>query len=346
MKKFTLVFAVLFMSLTAFPVQAQEEQDSARVKIERLEQQKEKIIAEEKEALKKEVEAINSRLEKKEIDWEEAEKLKSETAKKHALNIKNRVGIIENQIALLKREEHEVEWEWDADEDYDRGDDDDEDHWRKSHYSRTMTHLVVAAGFNNAITDKQALDDSDFEAGGSRFFEIGLAWKTRVFENSNWLRFRYGVSFQFNGLKPTKNRYYVDNGELSELVEYPVDLDKSKFRTDNLVFPVHFEFGPSKKIESDRSVWYSTANYLKIGIGGYAGFNIGERQKLKFEENGENVKKKLKGDYNTNDFVYGLSGYLGWGGTALYLKYDLQPLFDDPNPELHNVSVGLKFDIL
>ncbi len=53
---------------------------------------------------------------------------------------------------------------------------------------------------------------------------------------------------------------------------------------DNLVFPVHFEFGPSKKVESPRSVWFSTHNKFKIGLGGYAGVNLGERQKLKYED--------------------------------------------------------------
>ena len=343
MKKITLLFAILITTLTGSPLQAQVEQDSTATKIEKLEKQKEKIIAEEKEALKIEVEAINLRLDNKEIDWEQAEKLKGEAAKKHALNIRNRVGIIDNQIALLKRDENEMEWEWESDEEV--GEDDHDDDWRKSRYSRTSTHLVLAAGFNNALTEGQSINDSDFKAGGSRFFEIGIAWKTRVFENSNWLRLRYGVSFQFNGLKPTDNRYFVDNNGMTELEEYPLDLDKSKFRTDNLVFPVHFEFGPSRKIETDRSIWYSTANRLKIGLGGYAGINIGERQKLKFKEDGEDVKKKLKGDYNTNDFVYGLSGYMGWGSTGLYVKYDLQPLFKSPNPELHNVSIGLRFDL-
>ncbi|HSJ11502.1 MAG TPA: hypothetical protein VK916_02385, partial [Gillisia sp.] len=180
---------------------------------------------------------------------------------------------------------------------------------------------------------------------GSRFFEIGMAWRTRVFENSNWLRLRYGVSFQFNGLKPTDNRIFIEDGENIYLQEYPIELDKSKFRMDNLVVPVHFEFGPSRRVDTDSKTWFSTANKLKIGLGGFAGFNIGERQKLKYEENGEKVKRKLKGDHNTNDLIYGLSGYLGWGGTALYVKYDLNPIFKSPNPELHNISVGLRFDV-
>src|SRR5690606_1189251 len=179
----------------------------------------------------------------------------------------------------------------------------------------------------------------------SRFFEIGLAWRTRVFENSNFLRLRYGFSFQFNGLKPTDNRYFVEDGDLISLETYPLDLKKSKFRMDNLVFPLHFEFGPSRRVDTDKRTWFSTANKLKIGVGGFAGFNIGERQKIKYDENGENVKRKLKSDHNTNDLVYGLSGYLGWGSSALYVKYDLNPIFQSPNPELHNISVGLRFDI-
>lgn len=347
MKKVTFYILFILFSFNVAPIQGQEETPAQ--KVEQLEKQKEKIIAEEKAALKKEVERINLRLENKEIDWEQAEKLKSDAAKKHASNIRNRVAIIDNQIALLKRGNDESDWDsdWDNDNDNDWDDDDDQDdEWfNKSRYSRTSTNLILAVGFNNALAEDQSVNDSDFKAAGSRFFEIGLAWRTRVFEKTNFLRLIYGFSFQFNGLKPTENRYFVENEDLTELEEYPLELDKSKFRVDNLVFPVHFEFGPSKKIETDRSVWFSTKDRFKIGLGGYAGVNIGERQKLKFTQDGEDVKQKLKGDYNTNDFVYGLSGYLGWGGTSLYAKYDLNPIFQDPNPELHNISVGLRFDL-
>lgn len=338
MKKVTFLVLLMFMSFAVEPAFAQEKTN--REKIEQLQKQKEQIVAEEKEALKREVEAINRRAEAKEIDWEEAEKLKSEAAKKHAMNIQNRVAIIDNQIALLKREEGAEDFEWEEEKE----DEEEEYHLFKDHYSRTSTHLVVAVGFNNALTEDQSINDSDFKVGGSRFFEIGIAWRTRVFDHSNFLRLRYGFSFQFNGLKPTDNRFFVEDGDITRLEEYPLDLDKSKFRMDNLVFPVHFEFGPSKKVETPRSVWFSTHNKLKVGLGGYAGVNIGERQKLKYEEDGEDVKQKLKGDYNTNEFIYGLSGYIGWGGTSLYVKYDLNPIFQDPNPELHNFSVGLRFD--
>lgn len=343
MRNITFYLCLFVFSLSVNPLLAQEK--TYFEKVEELERQKEEIIKEEKEALKKEVENINQRLESKKITKEEAEQLKEEAAKKHALNIENRIAIIDNKIALLSRNEDS--------EDGQDGEDGDSNvifKWgsekRERQYDRrTTTDLVMAVGFNNALQEGQDLNDSDFKVAGSRFFELGIAWKTRVFQNTNWLRFKYGVSFQFNGLKPTENRYFVTDGDETVLVENEFDLDKSKYRMDNLVVPLHFEFGPSRKQESERSVRYYTNNKLKIGVGGYAGFNLGDRQKLKYEDDGESVKRKLKGDYNTNEFIYGLSGYIGWGGTAAYVKYDLNSIFKEPNPEMHNISVGLRFDM-
>lgn len=339
MRTITIILSLMIFTYAIPNVQAQEESKAERT--ERIAQQKEQIIAEERAELKKTVESINLRLEKKEVTKEEADILKEAAAKKHALNIENRIAILENELAWETRNT-----DWNEEDDF-KTEQDDKDNKHRDVYSRTSTHLVMAAGFNNVIEGGEDLDlnNSDFKLAGSRFFEIGIAWRTRVFENSNWLRFKYGFSFQFNGLKPTNNRIFVEEGDLTTLEEYPIDLKKSKFRMDNLVFPVHFEFGPSKRVDTDSQTWFSTANKLKIGVGGFAGFNIGERQKLKYEENGDNVKRKLKGDYNTNDLVYGLSAYMGWGDTGLYVKYDLNPIFQEPNEELNNISVGLRFDL-
>ena len=68
-----------------------------------LEQKKEAVILEEKEALKDEVIEINRRFNKDEISSEEAKKLKEEASEIHALNIENRVAILENEAALSAR---------------------------------------------------------------------------------------------------------------------------------------------------------------------------------------------------------------------------------------------------
>ncbi len=351
----TLCTALTLFLLATVYSQAQETDHDTQASVEQLTSLKEKIIEEEKDALKWDVENINARFQNESITEEEAEALKQNAAEKHALNIENRLAIIDNKIALLNRN---GKMEEDGNEGFvlrigSSGKNNENDKVlyigpknKKRKYDRkTTSDLVFAFGLNNVITDGESLQDSDFKVAGSRFAELGWAWKTRVFENTNWLRFKYGVSFQFNSLKPTDNRYYVDTGSQTELQEYPLDLDKSKFRMDNLVIPIHFEFGPSTKEEHDDYFRYSTENKIKIGIGGYAGINLGARQKLKFEEDGEDKKLKLKSNYNTNNFIYGLSAYIGWHGTALYAKYDLNTIFKDSPIEQRNVSLGLRFDM-
>ncbi len=351
MKLKTITIGILLW-LTAITLGVAQETSTA---LETLLQAKEQVIQEEKDALKIEVEAINRRLENKEITAETAEILKQAAAEKRALNIENKVAIIDNKIALFERN---GTLEQDGDTvgfKITIGDEDDENHRiinigpdreREVVYDRrTTSDLVFAVGLNNTIGEDQSLDDSPFSVGGSRFAELGIAWKTRVFDHSNWLRLKYGFSFQFNGLKATDNQYLVDTGAQTELQTFPLDLKKSKFRMDNLVVPVHFEFGPSKKIEKENYFRYSTYNKFRIGLGGYAGLNIGTRQKLKYDSDEGRIKEKVKANFNTNNLIYGLSGYIGWGEASLYVKYDLNSVFKDNPTELHNVSLGLRFDM-
>lgn len=325
-------------------------------KIEELKKNKENIKDEEKSFLKIEVEAINLRLDNGEITNEEAEKLKKEAAQKRALNIENRMTIVANKIKLLQRNEegYTVVNEDEIDKvGFSIGEEgsfagfniNGKKNKPKKYDLRTTSDLVIAFGLNNAIIEGENLDDSPYKFGGSRFFEIGWAWKTRVFKNSNFLRFKYGYSFQINGLKPDGNRFFVDQGGQTVLQEFSENLKKSKLSISNLVFPVHFEFGPSKRIDRDSYYRYSTDNKFKIGIGGYGGFNIGARQKLKYELDGDRFKDKQKGGFNTTNLVYGLSGYLAFDDVALYVKYDLSPIFKDQLVDQNNISIGVRFDM-
>ena len=353
--KIVLVVLVSVLSLNQTLAQTTTEPTNS-AKIEALKAQKEQIKVEERELLKAEVEAINKRVEKGEISPEEAEELKKEAAQKRALNIENRIAIIDNKIALLKRNAEEVDFEDDdgyiiriggnreVNENFFFFGKRQNDKPRR-YDRRTTSDLVLAFGLNNALIDGQSLDDSPYKVGGSRFFEIGWAWKTRVFNNSNWLRFKYGYSFMINGLKPKGNMVFVQDGDETYLEEFEYDLSKSKLTITNLVFPVHFEIGPSRRIDRENYFRYSTRNKFKLGIGGYAGFNIGTRQKLKYTADGEKVKDKIKRDYNTTSLVYGLSGYLAFDDTAIYIKYDMSPIFKDQAIDQNNISIGLRFDM-
>lgn len=289
----------------------------------------------------------------------QGQSLKEEVAEKHPRNSDNRVAIFENEDSLMERNsEEEVEKHqrktlritWGNDKSCEKekevfADSVTDKNKRILYDRRTTSGPMLAFGLNNVITEGSSLDDSDFKVAGSRFFEIGWVWKTRIIKNSNFLRIKYGLSFQFNGLKPTDNRIFVDTGEQTELESYPLHLDKSKFRMDHLVVPVHFEFGPSHKTEYKDHFRYSAYDAFKVGIGGYAGINLGTMQKLKFTEDGEKQKHKMKSNYNTQNFVYGVSAYIGWGSGSVYAKYNLNPIFKDNAVEQRNISLGLRIDL-
>ncbi len=352
-KYLTIIVLILFVQLLCA-----QETTINEDQIKSLEEKKEMVRSEEKDQLKAEVEAINIRLENGELTTDEAEELKKEYAEKRALNIENRIAIIDNKIELLERnEEGDVELDVSSDGYYLRigsGEDTkdefiyfgkrDQDKPRK-YDRRTTSDMVFAIGFNNALIDGEKLDDSPYELAGSGFVELGWAWKTRLLNNSNALRLKYGFSVTWNKLDIKDNNYFVnDNGDIS-LEPFPNNLKKAKFRTTNLIFPVHLEFGPSKKIERETYFRYSTRNQFKVGLGAYGGFNLGTLQKLKYELDGRDVKDKFKGGLNTTDLVYGLSGYIAFDDVALYVKYDLSPIFKDQSIDQNNISLGLRFDM-
>ncbi|WP_458627696.1 hypothetical protein [Winogradskyella sp. PC D3.3] len=355
----SLVIALIFTTLQGQEVKIDSTQTSTnQLKINALNELKTNIENEEREFLKAEIAVINRRLDEGDITAAEAEKLKKEAAKNRALNIENRLAIIDNKIALLERNEDNYNVE-DGEGDglvlRIGGSEEEKESFiyfgeksndkPRKYDRRTTTNVVFALGFNNALIEGQSLDDSPYKIGRSDFFELGYAWKTRIFENTNFWRLKYGFSFQWNKFEMKDNNYLVNtDGEIA-LQEFPLDLTKAKFRTTNLVFPVHIEFGPSKKIEKKDYFRYSTYKKLKVGLGGYAGLNIGNMQKLRYKEDGNKVKNKQRDGFEVSEFVYGLSGYVALGDIALYVKYDLNPIFKNQAIDQNNISVGLRFDM-
>lgn len=355
MQNFTklLIFIALLFSATL--LEAQESDQDNKERIETLKTYKKQVQKEERELLKAQVELISKQLESGKITESEAERLKSEAATKHAKNIENRVAILDNKIELLERNEDATASDFDDSSISIRfGKDDDDDRSvfigktrrkPRRYDRRTTSDLVFAIGFNNAIIEGEKLDDSPYKIGGSGFVELGWAWKTRLLNNSNAIRLKYGFSFQWNKLNIKDNMYFVNTDGNITLEEFPVNVKVSKFRMTNLVFPVHFEFGPSRKIERRNYIRYSTKRQIKIGVGGYGGFNIGTLMKVKYNENGQCIKDKRRGGYNTADLVYGLSGYLAINSVGVYVKYDLSPIFKNQAVQQNNISLGIRFDM-
>jgi len=356
-----IVLTVLCLILSS--LQAQEiKTDTTKVnlayrtngfKIDQLVQLKKTVKTEEREFLKEEVESINQRLDNNGISKDQADMLKKQAAEKRAQNIENRLAIIDNKIALLERNDQDYAIN-DSDNNSFKltiGDNDKEyslfsfknKNKPKRYDRRTTSEFVAAIGFNNAFVDGESIGDS-YSVLGSGFVELGFSWKTRILENTNALRFKYGLSFQWNKFTPKDDKFFVQEENTTTLETFPDNLIESEFRITNLVLPIFIEFGPSRKIERDNYFRYSTTRQFKVGLGAYGGLRIGTQQKLRYKEDGDRVKQKIRRNYNASDFIYGLGAYVGIGQASLYVKYDLNTVFDNQVLDQNNISMGIRFD--
>ena len=210
---------------------------------------------------------------------------------------------------------------------------------------RTTSQVVFAAGYNNLVTNNMVAN-SQFGYGRSGFWEWGVTWNTRLSNNSNLLHLKYGAGFMYNSLHATDNRVFADINNQTVLVDAGVETKAKRtyFKNVYFVVPMHLEFDFSKtKIVDDKKVFKSHTG-ARFGIGGFVGVNTNSKQFIEYEQNGYKFKEKQKGDFNVNDFTYGVSTYIGYRATSLYLKYDLNPIFKNNPVDQNNISLGIRFD--
>ena len=349
MRNFT-IYLVTLLCLFASKLVAQESFES---KAKKIAENIEWITREQKALLKAEVEEVNIQLEKKVITIEQANLKKQQLAQARATIIENKVSIAQQELKNLVQEK--VDGKFRIEDTLkidrrrsikiylnDRKSKNDTIEELKSE-RRTTSQFVFAAGLNNLVTNNK-LVDSDYRFLGSHFYELGVSYNSRIAKNNNLLHAKYGLSVMYNNLRPTDNRSFVINGNQTNLGVNPIDLKDSRFKNVYLVVPVHLEFDFSGiKMKEDKP-FFKTHQSVRFGIGGYAGINLKSKQIIKYDDNDLKATEKTKGDFNTSNFIYGLSTYIGYKATSLYLKYDLNPLFKDNVIDQNNVSLGIRFD--
>lgn len=346
MKNFTLYLVVLIF-LFVSKVLGQETFES---KAKKIANKIEKITKEEKAALKEEVEVVNVQLSEGKITQEQADKRKKELAEARATIIEEKVTEAQNELNDLVQQKVDGKIKEDSlskkysivfhVRDRDRDKSKDSIHGEK----RTTSQFVFAMGLNNMMVDGK-LQDSNYSFMGSHFYEWGFTYNSRLMKNDNLLHAKYGLSLMYNNIRPTDNRSFVVNGDQTELQTNPINLDESRFRNVYIVLPLHLEFDFTKPQISNGKTYFRTHRSFRFGIGGYAGINVKSKQILKFDQDDLDYKTTIKGDYNVNNFIYGLSSYIGYREFSLYAKYDLNPLFQDNLVKENNISLGIRVDL-
>ncbi len=327
------------------------------------------VTAQEKEALKQKVKAISLRLEKKELTEKQADSLKLAAATLHARAIEVRVGLEEQKLLKLVRERvegniHFIEPVKEATYEVslfggEKGvklsvsEGNEKKILKKSMHKhakrnrRTTSQFVFAFGVNNVLKNNEltSLNDSSYAFWKSHFYEVGMAFKSRISPDASKMYVKYGVSFLWNNLRAKSNQYHViDDGGVS-LSIHENSLSEGRLRHVQMVFPVHLEMDFSEnKIHKNGFMKDRIHQSVRLGLGGFAGFKLGTKQYLEYKNDmGVDIEEVQKNNFNMNTIQYGLSAYVAYKSTGLYVKYDLQPLFK--HTETRNISFGLRFDL-
>lgn len=371
MKKITLLF-LLFVTITV----TSQEKRTFEKEVIKISKRIEMITKSQKDSLKAKVIAIDKKLKNREITKVTADTLKRETASYHAKQIEVKVSEQERLLQVLVQEKTDGKIASSKESDFNNdevntfkvgnktfsfsinGDDDDDNHsekskkekeWRKNgkRNRKTTSQLVFALGVNNVLENHKisSLSDSEYKLWSSHFYELGFTWKTRFKREASQLYFKYGLSFLWNNLRLDDNQHHVKNGRITDIQVYPENLIESRLRHVQMNFPLHLEWDFSKnKKYKDGFVYDRTNRGLRLGVGGFAGFKLGTRQYLEYEDTRNvEVKEVQFNNYNMNTINYGLSAYVGYQSTSLYMKYDLNPLFK--NTQTRNISMGIRFDL-
>lgn len=357
-----LIILVLFCTTVAV---SQERTFESEVK--RISKKIDRITKQQKDSLRSKVKEINLELEEGRITKTKAEELKKEAAKYHAQRIETLVAIQERKLQqlvqdkidgkILGEDRYYEESTFSignrtfqlrfTDEDYYDRQARRERRWKRRWTRRTTTQFVFAMGTNNVLVDHDlsSLNDSPYQFWRSRFYEVGYTFKYRLSRQASQTYLKYGVSVLWNNLRPEGNQYHVVNGDQTTLEVFPFSTSESRLRHVQMIFPLHLEFDFSKDRTYDDGTFRDYRNRsFRFGIGGFVGFKMGTRQYLEYRNAaGTKVEELQRGSFNTNIYNYGLSTYFAYKSCGLYIKYDLNPLFQDT--ETRNISMGVRFDL-
>lgn len=323
-------------------------QETPKEKMDRLTSEIKTLVKQEKDSLKLQLEAVDLKVESGAIDKIEAAELKKSISIQSAEKMTVIVTERSNQISELTQEIVREALEGNENDTLTETKNErkiafsisKEDQWQ-----RTQNRLVFAFGLNNVLQNHQlkSLDDSPYAVWNSNFVELGWGYKTSFSNTNSLANVFYGVSFQWNELKLYDNLYHVDIDDQTLVVTHPENLKKSKLRTSSIIVPLglEFDFSGTKDVSGEKIPQRNKS--VRIGIGGYGGLRINTKQIIKYDAPRDQKKEKIVSNYNMNNLIYGLTGYLGYKDASLYVKYDLNPLFKDT--ETSNISLGVRFDL-
>lgn len=216
-----------------------------------------------------------------------------------------------------------------------------EEDYYESDCKRTQGGGYFALAFHN-LNSSEHFSNNHFRLWGSKSVEIGYIRNTRLLKNNNLLHLNYGLSWMMDKLKMKEDEHFVKNGNITEIVPYPKETIKSKFKTMYLILPISLEFDFTEPVQYKGKTYYPAQMGFHAGVGTYVGALLTTKQKVKYTENGSTHKDMNRKYYNVNEWTYGVSANIGYGWFSFYARYSLVPLFTNNPINEYPFSVGIR----
>ncbi len=195
--------------------------------------------------------------------------------------------------------------------------------------------IDVQLGLNTLLTGTTvpgyAPSQYELRPFGSRYIAVNFRQRPTIVNGK-----RAKLSIQY-GIEAAWSNYMFDNNVVASrgtdgvvFAPYSERLAKSKLTT----FAVQTPIVP-------RLSFYNASGRktFHIGLGGFIGYRLDSYTKIK-RENGD--KSREHNSFYLNSLRYGLVGHIGLQRTSLFVKYDLNPLFQDgKGPDVRSLSFGI-----
>ncbi|REJ80518.1 MAG: hypothetical protein DWQ44_06055 [Bacteroidetes bacterium] len=177
------------------------------------------------------------------------------------------------------------------------------------------------------------------------FSELELKQSKSVFVALNLLQKDFEIAksniWFTTGLGLAWNNYRFDN-EVILMPTEPISVmrdvsttrsySKSKLTCSYLTAPLMLQAFTSREQKKA----------FHIGAGAILGLKIGSHTKVKYEENGNEFKSKVRDDFNLSTFRYGFRVNVGYGKFNLFADYYASTLFsENKGPTLYPVTAGI-----
>jgi hypothetical protein len=174
---------------------------------------------------------------------------------------------------------------------------------------------------------------SDFEAKPFRSRGLSFLIMKEKMTESGHFGFGYGLGFSSQNVHTDAAILYNDSSTNSQLYKLPdsldVDLNKLSLNFIDAAFEIRL-----------RTSENSHDKRFKVSVGMKAGYLIQSHTKY----HDINGKIKTYGLKNLNNFQYGVTARVGYGGVSASLYYSLADVFKkDKGPVLTPYSVGIAF---